>query len=193
MSDIIKDLHDMADLLSAEEYSEDAERIRDAIDEIERLRAVAAADPAEPAVSPARGEDLEGLGFTPAFDLASTIAAEVMGLGWTKEGVPPLTAIEWLDGRYADVQRIADKWVRSAALLPAASRPAADKGFAIGQRVRKVSGSSWQGTVVGFYSTDLTPDGICVASERQTGSVQIYQAKALALLNASRGEPEGGQ
>jgi hypothetical protein len=125
---------------------------------------------------------LEGLGFTAAPDLASEIAAEVMGLAWVKEGLPPDDLTDWLDDRYADIQRVADKWVRSGALLPAASRPAADKGFAIGQRVRKVSGSSWQGTVVGFYSTDLTPDGICVESERERGSVQIYPAKALAIL-----------
>ena len=43
MSNLINNLHDMADLLSAEEYSEDAEIIRDAICEIERLRAVVAA------------------------------------------------------------------------------------------------------------------------------------------------------
>ncbi len=51
--------------------------------------------------------------------------------------------------------------------------------FATGARVRKTKGSSWQGRVCGFYSTDLTPYGVCVESEREPGSVQIYPASAL--------------
>lgn len=54
--------------------------------------------------------------------------------------------------------------------------------FPIGARVRKVSGSSWQGIVVGHYSTALTPDGVCVESEREPGSVQIYPARALETV-----------
>ena len=53
--------------------------------------------------------------------------------------------------------------------------------FAIGERVKKVSGSSWYGTVVGTYSTELTPEGYCVESARHPGSVQIYPVGALAL------------
>ena len=49
----------------------------------------------------------------------------------------------------------------------------------IGTRVRKKSGSSWQGRVVGYYSTELTDVGYCVESEREPGSVQIYPASAL--------------
>jgi hypothetical protein len=79
------------------------------------------------------------------------------------------------------------------ALLTTPERGEARGGFSIGDRVRKTRGSSWQGRVCGFYSTDLTPTGVCVESEREPGSVQIYPAKALALLNASRGEPEGGR
>jgi hypothetical protein len=45
--------------------------------------------------------------------------------------------------------------------------------------VRKKSGSSWNGRVVGFYSTELTPIGYCVESEREPGSVQIYPEAAL--------------
>jgi len=48
-----------------------------------------------------------------------------------------------------------------------------------GDRVRKKRGSSWQGRVVGFYSTSLTPYGVCVESEREPGSVQIYPVEAL--------------
>ena len=34
----------------------------------------------------------------------------------------------------------------------------------IGTRLRKKSGSSWQGRVVGYYSTELTDVGYCVES-----------------------------
>ena len=53
--------------------------------------------------------------------------------------------------------------------------------FSLGQRVTKISGSSWTG-LVWFYSTSLTPVGICVESENEPGSVQIYPAKALRLM-----------
>ena len=49
----------------------------------------------------------------------------------------------------------------------------------IGTRLRKKSGSSWQGKVVGYYSTEITDVGYCVESEREPGSVQIYPASAL--------------
>jgi hypothetical protein len=58
-------------------------------------------------------------------------------------------------------------------------KPADDWRFAIGDHVRKVKGSSWQGRVVGFYSTNLTPVGYAVESERERGSVQIYPDAAL--------------
>ena len=51
--------------------------------------------------------------------------------------------------------------------------------FKLKDRVRKTKGSSWQGHVVGFYSTELTPIGYCVESEREPGSVQIYPENAL--------------
>jgi hypothetical protein len=53
--------------------------------------------------------------------------------------------------------------------------------FAIGERVKKIAGSSWYGTVVGTYSTELTPEGYCVESARHPGSVQIYPKTALEL------------
>lgn len=49
----------------------------------------------------------------------------------------------------------------------------------IGTRLRKRKGSSWQGHVVGYYSTTLTPIGYAIESEREPGSVQIYPAAAL--------------
>jgi hypothetical protein len=54
--------------------------------------------------------------------------------------------------------------------------------FALGQRVRKVKGSSWQGRIVGVYSTELTPVGYAVESEREPGSVQIYPEAALEAV-----------
>jgi hypothetical protein len=39
----------------------------------------------------------------------------------------------------------------------------------VGTRMRKRSGSSWQGKVVGYYSTTLTPVGYCIESEREPG------------------------
>jgi dihydrofolate reductase (trimethoprim resistance protein) len=57
--------------------------------------------------------------------------------------------------------------------------------FKMGDRVRKKSGSHWQGLVVGWYSTTLTPEGYAVESESHPGSVQIYPASALELIEAA--------
>lgn len=54
--------------------------------------------------------------------------------------------------------------------------------FVIGERVRKNKGSEWEGVIVGTYSTALTPEGYCVESCHHKGSVQIYPAAALELL-----------
>ncbi len=48
--------------------------------------------------------------------------------------------------------------------------------------MRKIKGSQWQGQIVGFYSTDLTPSGYAVESEVHKGSVQIYPENALELV-----------
>jgi hypothetical protein len=53
--------------------------------------------------------------------------------------------------------------------------------FKLGDLVKKVSGSQWHGTVVGTYSTELTPEGYAVESSTEKGSVQIYPVKALEL------------
>jgi hypothetical protein len=71
---------------------------------------------------------------------------------------------------------------------PAPTEVSAGGEFALGDRVRKTKGSSWQGRVVGFYSTELTPIGYAVESEREPGSVQIYPESALAALSASEVE-----
>lgn len=51
--------------------------------------------------------------------------------------------------------------------------------FSIGQKVRKKSGSEWEGRICGFYSTELTRNGYCVESSAHKGSVQIYPESAL--------------
>ena len=51
--------------------------------------------------------------------------------------------------------------------------------FGLGDRVRKKSGAAWQGLVVGWYCTKLTPEGYAVESEAHPGSVQIYPVAAL--------------
>lgn len=51
--------------------------------------------------------------------------------------------------------------------------------FGLGDRVRKKSGAAWQGRVVGWYCTKLTPEGYAVESEFHPGSVQIYPVSAL--------------
>lgn len=67
-----------------------------------------------------------------------------------------------------------------AALSPASD---ARERWPLGTRVRKTKGSSWHGRIVGYYSTDLTPVGYAVESEREPGSVQIYPALALERLD----------
>lgn len=66
-----------------------------------------------------------------------------------------------------------------------------NSAFAIGDLVRKKSGSWWEGRVVGFYSTEQTPDGVCVQLDKPMGPVQIYPASALELVEQS-GTPEHG-
>lgn len=51
--------------------------------------------------------------------------------------------------------------------------------YRLGDRVTKIKGSNWTGRVVGFYSTNLTPEGYAVESEAERGSVQIYPVGAL--------------
>lgn len=55
------------------------------------------------------------------------------------------------------------------------------RGFrwGLGDTVRKKSGAQWAGKIVGFYVTDLTPEGYAVESSSEIGSVQIYPVSAL--------------
>ena len=54
--------------------------------------------------------------------------------------------------------------------------------FRMGDLVRKTSGSEWVGRVVGWYSTEQTPEGYAVESSAHRNSVQIYPAKALEAV-----------
>lgn len=58
-----------------------------------------------------------------------------------------------------------------------------NKKFQLGDYVTKISGSKWTGQIVGYYSTELTPEGYAVESHFEKGSVQIYPAKALESLD----------
>jgi dihydrofolate reductase (trimethoprim resistance protein) len=60
--------------------------------------------------------------------------------------------------------------------------PATHKTFKYGDRVAKISGSMWSGRVVGWYATELTPEGYAVESQSHSGSVQIYPAAALRKI-----------
>jgi len=73
--------------------------------------------------------------------------------------------------------------VQGVSPLYAAPQPEQSGKFAMHQRVRKTSGSEWQGRICGTYSTALTPEGYAVESEAHAGSVQIYPAKALEAVN----------
>ena len=63
-------------------------------------------------------------------------------------------------------------------------------GFALGDRTAKIKGSSWNGRVVGFYSTRLTPVGYVIESEREPGSCQLYPEAALAPASDAKGSAE---
>ena len=59
------------------------------------------------------------------------------------------------------------------------SWPDTHRTFGMGDKVQKVRGSQWHGRIVGWYSTELTPEGYAVESDTERGSVQIYPASAL--------------
>lgn len=65
----------------------------------------------------------------------------------------------------------------------AITEPTTRPKFKLGDPVKKVRGSQWHGHVVGTYSTTLTPEGYCVESFTEKGSVQIYPASALELFD----------
>lgn len=56
------------------------------------------------------------------------------------------------------------------------------RNYPLNTRVRKKRGAEWHGKVCGYYATDLTGEGVCVESEREIGSVQIYPIDALEIV-----------
>ena len=99
------------------------------------------------------------------------------------------------NGYYATMKEAADEIERlRAALSPAPAEgfnqpdphtpqyPFPMRKFRIGDRVRKIKGSEWQGPVVDFYQTKLTLYGYAVESEREKGSVQVWPQAALELI-----------
>lgn len=54
--------------------------------------------------------------------------------------------------------------------------------FRMGDPVKKSTGSEWEGRVVGWYSTEQTPEGYAVESSAHRNSVQIYPARALEAV-----------
>ena len=79
---------------------------------------------------------------------------------------------------------IIDSEINFIKTLLAAQRAKVCKDFtySLGQKLRKKSGSEWSGTVVGFYSTELTPEGYAIESDKHKGTVQIYPLAALELI-----------
>jgi len=104
----------------------------------------------------------------------------------------PVYQFQWREIGEGDWMACSHSWFRFCEASPEhdtrvveVARPAqtAPQGkLAIGDRVRKTSGSEWQGRICGTYSTALTPEGYAVESEAHAGSVQIYPAKALEAV-----------
>jgi len=61
----------------------------------------------------------------------------------------------------------------------------APRRWNLGDKVRKKRGGQWRGTVCGFYSTPHTPEGYCVDSAYEAGSVQVWPAAALEDWNGN--------
>ena len=68
-----------------------------------------------------------------------------------------------------------------AAMQPAPQEAVmqSERRWQLGDKVKKKRGSSWRGTVCGFYSTPHTPEGYCVDSAFEPGSVQVWPEAAL--------------
>ncbi len=58
--------------------------------------------------------------------------------------------------------------------------------WSLGKRVKKKSGSWWEGRIVGFYSTEQTPAGYNVQLEKPNGPVQIYPENSLELIEENK-------
>ena len=88
--------------------------------------------------------------------------------------------VKRLRGRFELCNEAADLLEKLQALVESL-RPS--RRWELGDLVKKKSGAEWRGCIVGFYSTDLTPIGYCVASAFEENSVQIYPESALEDWN----------
>ena len=55
--------------------------------------------------------------------------------------------------------------------------------YKLGDQVRKKAGSEWYGKIVGFYTTDQTPDGYCIESGAHKNTVQLYPLAAIEAIS----------
>lgn len=89
----------------------------------------------------------------------------------------------WESGRYGQeippFMEVEEGPLYAAPPAPAVVVKADGQKFQMGNIVRKKNGSWWEGRVVGFYSTEQTPDGYAVQIDKPNGPVQIYPGSAL--------------
>ena len=82
------------------------------------------------------------------------------------------------NGETSDLPEYAANRIRE--LIRERERCVPDGKYRVGDRVRKHSGSWWEGKVVGTYSTRQTPEGYNVQMDMvPDGPVQIYPEAAL--------------
>lgn len=91
--------------------------------------------------------------------------------------------------KWSDVvaRRFGEYKVRQA-MIP--DWPVSHDKFKFWDRVYKTNGSLWRGRIVGWYITQITPEGYCVESEKEPGSVHTYPADELAMMPDSLSDDE---
>jgi hypothetical protein len=117
---------------------------------------------------------------------------EVINAGWHywnaalvatgKATSAPMVMLDMSADELAELQALAARAPGDIIAVQPVKTLQAKSAFSIGDLVRKRSGSWWEGRVVGFYSTEQTPDGVCVQLDKPLGPVQIYPASALELV-----------
>jgi len=106
---------------------------------------------------------------------------EQQPVAWMLEGAVGGSCLEFQQSDLLDSQRRYGGCMVPLFVAPIAQ--AAPQGkFRMGDLVKKSTGSEWEGRVVGWYSTEQTPEGYAVESSAHRNSVQIYPAKALEAV-----------
>lgn len=83
-------------------------------------------------------------------------------------------ARDWTEEHYKDEQPMTDKEKANTPEWPSHFK------YQRGDTVRKRGNKGqWHGRIVGWYSTEVTPEGYAVESLYERSSVQIYPASAL--------------